>query len=114
MSMRESFRTAAPGAAKSEPHGYHVRHWSEVGRGLESVVGGSSRPWRDRVHAMRSAGTIRKVCVRAAIRDHGVGEPFDDMTQDATPPRRRLRTWTENGYRYRSHGIAALTVRIDW
>ena len=37
--MRKSFRTAAPGAAKSEPHGYHVRHWSEGGEtSLDNLV----------------------------------------------------------------------------
>ena len=63
---------------------------------------------------MLRAGTIRAVDVRAAICDHGVGGPSDDVAQDAIPLRRRRRTWTKNGYGYCPYGMTALTVRIDW
>ena len=63
---------------------------------------------------MPRAGMIRAVGVRVAICDHGVGGPFDDVVQDAIPPRRRRRqTWTKNGYGDCPYGMTALTVRID-
>ena len=81
--------TVGPGAAKSStapPSRRRPPGGGTGGRRLQSVVGGSLRSCVVRVRVLPHAGAIRTVDVRAALRDHGVGDPFDDVAKDAAPP----------------------------